>query len=177
MNMNSSNCCSCRGGCCTPSQEKKQIVIDFLYLDLSVCGRCQGTERNLDEAVNEVSKVLGVAGFEVVVNKINITSKELAVEHEFISSPTIRINGKDIQLEARESLCEDCGDLCDEAVDCRVWVYEDIEYTQSPKALIINAILKEVYGGGETSPGKKEEYRLPHNLKVFFDGLNNGREK
>ena len=112
----SSGGCSCGSGCCTPdvNQEnqqvkvqgnklKKKIVIDFLYLDLTVCERCQGTENNLDNSVDEVSDVLKSAGFGVVVNKINVTTKELAIKHRFLSSPTIRVNGKDIALELKES--------------------------------------------------------------------------
>lgn len=56
-------------------------MIDFLYPDLSVCEGYQGAEYNLDEAINEVSCVLKAAGFEILVNKTNINSKELAVKH------------------------------------------------------------------------------------------------
>ncbi|NLW56521.1 MAG: DUF2703 domain-containing protein [Firmicutes bacterium] len=168
-------CCAC-GGCCGGEQEKKQLVIDFLYLDLSVCGRCQGAEKNLEEALAEVSGVLDAAGFAVVVNKINITSPELAKKYRFVSSPTIRINGFDLDLEVRESTCQECGDLCGEEVDCRVWVYEGIEYTEPPKALIINAILKAVYGGQPQGSVSQQEYQLPENLHRFFAGLKKKKE-
>ena len=177
MGSDSLSCCSCTSGCCAPKPQEKQITIDFLYLDLNVCQRCQGAETNLDAAIHEVSGVLKAAGFGVVVNKVNITSKELAIKHQFMSSPTIRINGNDIALEVKESSCVDCGDLCGEDVDCRVWVHDGIEYTEPPKALIVNAILKEVYGERKIGPVKKEEYRMPDNLRVFFDGLNNMTER
>ncbi|WP_459927184.1 DUF2703 domain-containing protein [Desulfosporosinus burensis] len=32
--------------------------MDFLFLDVSVCTRCQGADTSLDEALSEVSKVL-----------------------------------------------------------------------------------------------------------------------
>jgi hypothetical protein len=166
-----SRCCSCGTGCCGQEQAKKQIVIDFLYLDLSVCKRCRGAETNLDKALEEVSGLLKAAGFDITVNKINITSKEMAVKHRFVSSPTIRINGTDIDLEVKETTCAECGDLCGDSVDCRVWTYEDIEYSEPPKAMIINAILRAVYSRQNTIPDPKSEYRLPDNLKRFFDGL------
>ena len=172
---NNSGCCSCGSGCCGPEQEKKQILIDFLYLDLSVCERCQGAENNLDEAIDEVSLVLKAAGFDIVVNKINVTSKELAIKHQFLSSPTIRINGNDIELEVKESSCQECGDLCGDDVDCRVWVHEGIEYNEPPKAMIINAIFKEVYADSKENIAKTDDYVLPDNLKTFFDGLNNNK--
>jgi hypothetical protein len=93
------------------------------------------------------------------------------VQYEFLSSPTIRINGEDIDLVANESLCTECGDLCKDTVSCRVWTYEGENYTEPPKEMIIVAIIKAVYGDREPSKVKKEEYRLPDNLAVFFDGV------
>lgn len=169
---NNSGCCSCAPGCCgsIPDNivDRRQLVIDFLYLDLSVCTRCQGTDSSLDEALNEVSKVLEATGIEVVLNKVNVNSEELAVAYKFLSSPTIRVNGHDIQMEIKESLCESCGDLCGDEVDCRVWVYQGKEYTVPPKAMIIEAILKEVYGGNQGSKNGEIEYVMPENLKHFY---------
>ncbi|OQB20835.1 MAG: hypothetical protein BWY11_02260 [Firmicutes bacterium ADurb.Bin182] len=162
-------CCSCGSDCCAPAKEKKKIIIDFLFLDLSICTRCQGTENALDEAISDVEVVLNAAGYEVVVNKIHVDTKELAIQHKFESSPTIRVNGKDIDVEVKESLCDCCGDLCGDNVDCRVWTYQGQEYTIPPKALIVNAILAEVYGGG--APVQEKEYILPKNLEAFYEAM------
>ncbi|RCX14361.1 uncharacterized protein DUF2703 [Anaerobacterium chartisolvens] len=171
---NTTSGCFCGPGCCdTPKEmkaEKKQIIIDFLFLDLSVCTRCQGADSSLDEALSEVSKVLEATGVEVVVNKINVISEELAVQHRFVSSPTIRVNGHDIQMDFKESLCESCGDLCGDEVDCRVWIYHGEEYTIPPKAMIIEALLKEVYGSNRVDKEEKE-YVLPENLKHFYESM------
>lgn len=162
--------CGCSSeNCCGPPQPKKTINIDFLYLDTTICGRCQDTEKALDGAVSNVAVVLNAAGYEVKLNKVNITTKELAIQYQFISSPTIRVNGNDIAVELRESVCEDCGDLCGDTVDCRVWVYNGVEYTAPPQELIVNAILKEVYGGNSTEE-LAPKYTLPHNFEVFFSG-------
>lgn len=171
MMMNSSGCCGGNTTCCQPQQTKKEIVIDFLYLDLTTCERCQGAESSLDEAIKDVASVLNAAGYDVKVNKVNISSEELAKEYKFLSSPTIRINGVDIALEVKESECKECGDLCGDSVDCRVWEYEGIEYTEPPKEMIINAILKAVYGGQSISKSSEMEYTVPENLRVFFAGL------
>ena len=69
--------------------------------------------------------MLESAGVEIIVNKIHINSKEKAIQYRFVTSPTIRVNGRDIQMEFKESLCETCGDLCGDEVDCRVWVYKE----------------------------------------------------
>lgn len=164
--------CSCGTDCCDTSKEKenneRSIVIDLLYLDLSVCTRCQGTDTSLDNALDDVAKVLEATGVEVVVNKVHVVSEELANEYQFVSSPTIRVNGRDIQMEVKESLCESCGDLCGDDVDCRVWVYQGQEYTVPPKAMITEAILKEVYGNDEKREAKRE-YNMPENLKRFYE--------
>lgn len=169
------NACDCgcsNSGCCTPKKEEKILLIDFLYLDLSICERCQGADNNLDEAIKEVSGVLKAAGYDLEINKVNITTKELAVKYEFISSPTIRINGRDITLELKESTCQDCGDLCGDNVDCRVWIYEGIEYNEPPKEMIVNAILKAVYSENPKDVSESVEYKLPENLETFFNGKN-----
>lgn len=165
-----SSCCSTESGTSNdiPSG-KRRLDIEFMYLDLSVCTRCQGAETSLEEAVSEVAQVIEATGVEVVVHKINVQSEDQARELGFVSSPTIRINGRDIQLDVRESLCESCGDLCGEEVDCRVWVYQGKEYTVPPKAMIIEAILREVYGGtdkGTEVPARTVD--VPENLKRFF---------
>jgi hypothetical protein len=169
-------CCTDASDCCKPAQEdkseRKKIEIDFLYLDLSVCTRCQGTDNGLDEAVSEVSQILKATDVDVVVNKINVTSEKQAEALEFESSPTIRVNGRDIQLDVKESICESCGDLCGDEVDCRVWVYHGKEYTVPPKAMIIEAILREVYGSSDKKQEmNKKDYRLPDNLRKFFTSM------
>ena len=175
-----SSCCCSGSSCCSSDNsttqanntqvEKRKIDIDFLFLDLSVCVPCRGTETSLEEAISEVAKVLEATGVEVTVNKIKVQTEEQARELGFVSSPTIRINGRDIQLEVKESQCESCGDLCGDDVDCRVWMYQGKEYTIPPKAMIIEAILKEVYGGvKEASEIPLGIDDIPNNLKKFFD--------
>ena len=169
------SCCSCSDGCCGSSSSsntnKGELIIDFLYLDVTVCERCQGTDKSLDEAIFDVSKVLEATGIDVKVNKINVLNEELALKHKFMTSPTIRINGKDIQMDYKESLCESCGDLCGDEVDCRVWIYEGQEYSEPPKAMIIEAILKEVYSGNSYEKEKQTEYQMPENLLKFYQSI------
>lgn len=175
-NLENSNkgCCSSGTGCCNsvePVQSnKKSVVIDFLYLDLSTCTWCQGTEQSLEDALSEVSNVLKASEIEVILNKINVINEELAIKHKFVSSPTIRVNGHDIQMDIKEKKCESCGDLCGDSVDCRVWEFNGEEYTVPPKALIIEGILKSVFGG-ECKTNENNEYKLPDNLQRFYSGI------
>lgn len=175
------NCCDGEPGCCTPAvspiiMEKpaRKITIDFLYLDLSVCTRCQGAGTSLDDALAEVAGVLAATGVEAAVNKVNVNTAALAEQYQFISSPAIRIDGRDIQLDVRESLCESCGDLCGDQVDCRVWVYQGQEYTVPPKGMIIEAILKAVYGGQPSAGNEPGAYVMPDNLRNFYAAMTRG---
>ncbi|ADL06090.1 arsenite efflux transporter metallochaperone ArsD [Lacrimispora saccharolytica] len=147
----------------------KQLLIDFLYLDLNTCERCMATDETLKQALKILSGVFDTLGLEVKINSVNITSRELAEEYRFISSPTIRVNGVDICNELVESECADCGDLCGDSVDCRVFVYEGKNYEQPPVPMIVDGILKAIYGG--QSQGT-ETYKLPDNLDKFFSGKN-----
>ncbi|SDF01815.1 DUF2703 domain-containing protein [Sporolituus thermophilus] len=167
----SAGCCSDPSSSCCGSRpdSQKSIVIDFLYIDLSVCERCQGTGATLDEAIEDVKKILEAAGYDIKVNYIHVQTEEQAAELGFISSPTIRINGQDIQLDVKETLCESCGELCGEDVNCRIWIYEGKEYTVPPKPMIVNAILRHIYGNNAAQDSqKKGKVEVPANLKKFF---------
>ena len=148
-----------------------QLVIDFLYLDLETCTRCRGTDANLEAALAEVERVLEAAGVEVSVRKTLVASEEQARLLGFVSSPTIHVNGQDIALELRESSCAECGEACacDGTIDCRVWVWQGQEHTEAPTAMIVDAILREVYGG-ERATASSPVGAVPENLARFFAG-------
>lgn len=169
-----SGCCSgaSEANCCPQGGSgEKRLLIEFMFIDLTVCDRCLGTDASLEEAVAEVANVLRATGYEIDVRKILVESENQARELGFVSSPTIRINGQDIQLDGKESLCESCGDVCGEDVDCRVWIWQGREYTTPPKAMIVDAILRHVYGGQQAArPAVKE---VPDNLKRFFAAKSN----
>lgn len=152
--------------------DTRSLTIELLALDLDTCGRCTGTSANLDLAIATVADVLREADVEVDVRRTVVTSAAQAEQLRFESSPTIRINGRDIALELRESSCGDCGDLCgcEGQVDCRVWVWRGREHVEAPKAMIIDAILRAYGRAWETGPaGSRAAFRLPENLRAFFD--------
>jgi Domain of unknown function (DUF2703) len=150
-------------------ESHQKITIEFLCLDLTVCTRCLGTDANLREALSEVAQILKMAGVEADVRKIQVESEAQARALGFFSSPTIRINGNDIALEFRESRCESCEScVSNGTVDCRVWIYQGREYTKAPKAMIVDAILREVYGGSVRRKSPSAPRGLPENLRRFF---------
>ncbi|HHT25830.1 MAG TPA: DUF2703 domain-containing protein [Firmicutes bacterium] len=145
----------------------KPLTIDFLYLDLKTCERCMATDDTLQEALAELAAVLSTLGYSVQVNKVNITTPELAEQYRFLSSPTIRVNGLDILGNITENDCCCCGDICGDDVECRTFVYDGVTYEQPPKAMVLDGILRAIYG---LIPANNDPYELPDNLKRFFAG-------
>ena len=147
--------------------------IDFLFLDLTTCTRCLGANQSLESALDAVGDVLRASGMEVEVNKVLVESAEQARELHFVSSPTIRVDGKDIALELRESSCgsEACSDGCGAQTACRIWVHGGVEYTEPPVAHGPRrdpaAGLRRPPAAGASGPAG---YELPENLARFFAG-------
>lgn len=137
------------------AKENKKLEIDFLYLDLSTCERCQATDKVLDEALDELREELKNVK-EIKVNKIKIMSDEEAKKHNFVRSPTIKINSVDIEeiltgkLEEKDNYCESCAGVCGDACSevsgggtkCRIVEYRGKTYEAVPKEMIKDAIRK-----------------------------------
>lgn len=164
-------CCGQHAGCCS-EVHKKEILIEFMYLDLETCERCCGTDAALVEAIDKVADLLTAAGLEPVLKKIKIESIQMAEEYKFLSSPTIRVNGRDVTSSVKENACTDCGDICGDDVKCRVWEYEGNRYEVPPIGLLVDGLLKGVYSP-ESLSKPAEEYDVPENIRTFFAGTAN----
>jgi len=137
-------------------KQNKKLEIDLLYLDLSICGRCQTTDKVLDEALDELREELKILK-QLTVNKIRIANDREAKEYDFVRSPTIRINGVDIEnvlrgskSEITDNYCKDCSEVCDDScsditgggTNCRTFEYKGKTYNSPPKEMIKEAIFK-----------------------------------
>lgn len=153
---------------------KKVVNIEFLYLDLNVCEQCRGSESNLEEALADVSLLLEKTGVAVDVKKIHVESFEQALALGFVSSPTIRVGGRDVALKVEENYCASCSDLSGSETFCRVWDFQGEKFSTAPKALVVEAILREIYGAGgkdsDTETAAGQIARSHENLKRFFEG-------
>ena len=146
---------------------KKELLIEYLYLDLQTCERCMRADKVLDSAVELLSPVMDAAGFQIEYRKVLIENEELAEQYHFRSSPTILVNGEDIFGQIQENDCGCCSDIAGTDIKCRVFESEGKYYDAPTKSMLVNAILKRVYAA---SPEKQDEYVLPENLKRFFEG-------
>lgn len=148
---------------------KKNVKIEYLYLDLNTCSRCCGTDVVLDEVIAALRPALELAGYEMAYEKIEMATVKDAVKYEFLSSPTIRVNGQDLCGAVKENACGCCSDISGTNVTCRVFTYEGTDYEVPPKAMLAEEILRRIFAGAipETV---QEPYVLPQNLKDFYRG-------
>ena len=161
------SCCSCGCGDC-----EKKVLVEYLYLDLQTCERCIGTDSVLDEVMLVLTPALKLAGFTVEYKKIEMKTVDMAIKHQFVSSPTIRVNGQDICKSVAENSCGCCSDISGTDVNCRVFEYNGQTYEVPPKEMIAKAILNEVLGYTEAGYSC-EKYEFPENLREFFEGKKN----
>jgi hypothetical protein len=154
---------------CGDAVKEKVVHVEYLYLDLTSCSRCIGTDRVLDEVVSKLTPMLEMAGYAVTYSKMEIETEEMAKSYQFMSSPTIRVNGRDITLSVQESQCGCCSDISGTDVDCRVFEYEGQSYEIPPKEMLTESIIAAVFTESACCAGANE-YRLPENLKQFYAG-------
>lgn len=157
------------------TQPARVLDVELLALDLSTCTRCTGTLANIERAIETLRPVVEATGAEIRLRKAVVASEEEARRHRFVSSPTIRVDGRDIVFETRESACGSCSDLCgfSEATDCRVWSYQGAEHEEAPVGLVVEALLRELVGTPERLAAPVPEagsYAVPENLRRFFAG-------
>ena len=82
--------------------------------------RCVGTDEVLEAVIKQLTPTFALAGYKIDYHKIEIMSEEDARTHCFLSSPTIRVNHRDICDEIIESDCVCCGEISGQQTDCRV---------------------------------------------------------
>ena len=120
------------------------MKIDILYL--MDCPRCVKTKRLLREALKELK-------LKAKVKEILIDTKAKAKKYGFVGSPTIRINGEDIQKIVEKARCLPCEKLAELTKKktpfvkkecyksgCRVYSYKAKQYSYPPKGLIKEAL-------------------------------------
>lgn len=124
------------------------MKIELLYL--MDCLWCVKTKELIREALKELN-------LKADVKEILIDSKKQAKKYDFVGSPTVRINGKDIQEEVEKARCLPCEELAkltkkttpfvkEECcvAGCRVYLYKGKQYPYPPKEMIKGAFLRHI---------------------------------
>ncbi len=154
----------------TANQFPQTITVELLAIDLSTCSRCMGSLSNVDQAIATLQSVLASTGTVIQFQKILVESEAQAKQLQFVSSPTIRVNGRDIILETTESRCGDCSDISgsEEGTACRTWFYQGETHTEAPIGMILEAILRQIYQSEASPPVVPTTIEVPQNLQQFF---------
>jgi hypothetical protein len=153
------------------SGEIRVLNIELVVIDLSVCARCVPTGDQLENAVRFLTPAAEAMGIELKYQAIVVQSEDEAKQHALLSSPTIRINGRDIAQDIRESVCESCGDLTENntVVDCREWHYRGKVYSSAPLPMLLEVIMGAMLNIDKEPPVATAPLdELPDNLKTYF---------
>ena len=154
----------------------QKVDIDFLYLDISCCDRCQGADKRVEEAVARCRDVLRACGYNLVLNSVLVDSATKAKRYRFESSPTVRVNGVDICPSVEENDCDCCSDMSDAAVSCRIFPYNGTYYEVPPTDMLVRGIM-EVVLQNRRPADPPMPYALPENLKKFYEGVEKKAKK
>lgn len=157
---------------------RKVLNIDLLVINLDICKRCVPTGEQLRTAVQLLQPVAEALGIELRHHEIVVQTPAEAKVNALLSSPTIRLNGRDIAQDIRESVCESCGDLTNNntSIDCREWHYRGKVFPCAPLPFLIEAIMGAMLNINEMPlvvPAPLEE--LPENLQRYFDNRKEGK--
>lgn len=125
------------------------------------------TEKVLENVISVLSPALELAGYDIRVRKVEIENEEMTVLYHFLSSPTIRVNGRDIFQSIEENSCGCCNDI--RGIDCRVYTFNGETYETPLAEMLAHAILDCVFNLSQISCSCAE-YSMPENLKNFFAG-------
>ena len=86
-------------------------------------------------AIRYIKEVLAEEGIEATINEINVATVEAAQELNFFGSPTIRINGEDIESEVEQQRGHARG-------SCRIYHYDGKIYVTPHKEVIRTTLKK-----------------------------------
>lgn len=151
---------------------RKTLEVELLVIDLDVCARCVPTGEQLRRAIELVAPAADAMGVGITYRETIVQTPEEAMARALLSSPTIRMNGHDIQQDIRESECESCGDLTEGGtkIDCREWHYHGRVYAAAPLPLLIESLMDALARIDEVQPISPAPLsELPANLVTYFD--------
>ena len=102
------------------------MEIQFLY--------CEDCPSHL-EAIQRLRKILAEEGIRAAIDIVKVEKQEDAEKFRFLGSPTIRINGLDIDPSVDPHY----------AVTCRAYVLEDGRISPLPSEAMIRKALRKAY--------------------------------
>ncbi|MFQ6009602.1 MAG: DUF2703 domain-containing protein [Candidatus Aenigmatarchaeota archaeon] len=124
------------------------MKIQILYI--LNCPHCVKTKGLVKESLKEL-------GVKAEVEETLIDSDERAKKYNFVGSPSVTINGKDIQEEVSKGRCMSCEELAEQTkgttefvkqecmCGCRTYFFKGKQYPYPPKEMIKEAIKRVIH--------------------------------
>ena len=155
----------------------REMKLEFLYLDEAACEPCGETAQTLETAAKAAWLPLEAMGYSLNIEKKHITTRALATAERLVSSPTIRVNGVDIDPAITEDDCPSCGTLAgdDTKVNCRVWHWRGQVFPAAPVGKIVESLMAAASRTALT-PEPEGAFTLPENLHRFFVAKEKGEQ-
>lgn len=135
-----------------PSPATTVVELEVLYLDAQTCDPCRATTDAVDVAAAALAEHLRAGGRTLAVRHVHVTDQEQAETLGFVSSPTVRVDGVDIELDLREQHCGSCSVLAGERVDCRTFEWQGVRYPAPPAEMITYRVLEHLAGARDATP-------------------------
>ncbi len=131
----------------TDTATPTEVVLDVLYLDERSCDPCRAATASADEVAAALAEPLHAVGHTLTVRKIHVTDPKQARALGFVSAPTIRIDGVDIELGVEEQPSASCSALAGQPADCRTYTWQGEHHASPPAEMIVHRVLEHLAGG------------------------------
>jgi hypothetical protein len=134
-----------------------RVQIELLYLDAETCDPCRATIASAERAAGELREALAQRGIEVELRLTHVADREQARALGFVSSPTVRVDGREIALEVEEDHCGSCSANAGEPIACRTVSHAGERHDHAPAAMIVEAVLAYLRGAELPAPAPRDE--------------------
>ena len=150
----------------------KRVRIELLYLDAETCDPCRATVASAERAAQELREALADRGIEVELDLTHVTDPVQARALGFVSSPTVRVDAREIALGVQEAHCGTCSANAGEPVACRTVSYEGERLDHTPTAMIVEAVLAHLRGGElPLPPAVDEDADAPTSVERYLRAI------
>lgn len=125
----------------TTVSDPTEVVLEVLYLDAQTCDPCRATIDAVDAVAAALTAPLREQGRTLAIRSTRVVDQEQADALGFVSSPTVRVDGVDIELDVHEQHCGSCSALAGRQVDCRTFDWQGTQHPSPPAEMIARRVL------------------------------------
>lgn len=116
------------------------VLIELFALDTEHCAPCRSAVGDMFRAAAELTRQLDGSSYAVATRVVHLASAEEARRLAVVSSPTVRVNGRDVAWAVQEQRCPSCSELAKTPVECRTYLWQGQWYDHPPVPLIVAAV-------------------------------------